>query len=182
MLRWITDLSRILGQSQHWTQVEPSFLVEVLPVSGVKVMLPLVWDLFDWFKAFYQVTGLFDEVVCVGGVRVEFVSVWVGNVRWGPAKLGVWSLWEEVGLVCRWTVEGLHAWVELLVLVSQSVLCHAFRLVGALVPRLSFKRNVLLLILHSRYHFMPHMRLMSRIVLSIGRINVTIRCLQVLRV
>ena len=145
-------------------------------------MFSLISHLLGWLTTFYWVVNFLAKVIAISCVRIELIPIWIGNFSWRPVKLRLRSFCEEIWTVCGRTVEWLHAGIKLLIFISESIFRHAFVLICALVPRLTFERNVFFLILDSRHHLLSHLRLVARIIFPIGWIDVAIWCIQVLKI
>lgn len=152
-----------------------SLFFEVLSVDSVEVMWSILADDLDRFKAFVDVWLLFIEVIAVSCIWAELVPL---------REVNDWSLWFfiregflfiEEGSVSRAAVKWLSIWNILVIFDMHFFFVDFLGSELVIVLCVCIKRYFFILIFDSWNYLLPHLRLLSRVVFLICRIDGVIR-------
>ena len=129
---------------------------------------------FDWFTITCWFDRFLNKVIIICCLTWEFIALWEIHFLFRVFRVGICSLWNEVAVVGCWTIKWLGTRIKIFVFYSYWISASFFRDKSCFIPRLSFEWNLFILIFNSWHKFLSQLRLMSRIILSISRIYISI--------
>ena len=174
VLTWVVHLARQVGQSDNRTDLWLRLFLVILAIDGLQVVRPLLAHHFNRLEAFVDVDLLLLEVFAIGSVGVEFVALRVVDLLLRLLRVRVPAFLDEVRAIGSASVERLAIGVELVVLDEDLLFGHTLGAVLVEVLRSGAEGDVLVFLLDSRDYLLSHLRLLPRVMLAIGRIDVVI--------
>lgn len=151
------------------------FFFVILAVDGLQVVWSLLADDFKGLVALVRLDGLLLEILAIGRTWVEFVSLREVNLLRLLLSMRVPALLDKTRPVRGRSIERMPIRVVLIILNEYFLLGYALGSILVEVLRGGVEWNILIFLLDPRNDLLPHLRLLSGVMLPIRGVYVIIR-------